>query len=95
MKNLKRVSKELGETMTEEACSSRCLEFFDTDNSVQELREMIERADTDGDGAITPEVRPTSVCMNSACIRWNRRGLLQHHDKEDVSIGLNRFLQGW
>ena len=66
MKNLKRVSKELGETMTEEACSSRCLEFFDTDNSVQELREMIERADTDGDGAITPEVRPTSVCMNSA-----------------------------
>ncbi|CAE7246221.1 Icl1e [Symbiodinium microadriaticum] len=35
LKNLKRVSKELGETMTEE-----------------ELREMIERADTDGDGLL-------------------------------------------
>mmetsp|Transcript_6406 Transcript_6406/g.8921 ORF Transcript_6406/g.8921 Transcript_6406/m.8921 type:complete len:167 (+) Transcript_6406:67-567(+) len=38
LKNLKRVSKELGETMTEE-----------------ELREMIERADSNGDGQITPE----------------------------------------
>merc|ERR1712014_202813 len=38
LKNLKRVSKELGETMTEE-----------------ELREMIERADSNGDGAITQE----------------------------------------
>merc|ERR1711879_659920 len=38
LKNLKRVSKELGETMTEE-----------------ELKEMIERADSNGDGAITPE----------------------------------------
>nr|QDO16204.1 centrin 2 [Lingulodinium polyedra]QDO16206.1 centrin 2 [Lingulodinium polyedra] len=38
LKNLKRVSKELGETMTED-----------------ELREMIERADSDGDGVITPE----------------------------------------
>ncbi|CAK9001125.1 unnamed protein product [Durusdinium trenchii] len=38
LKNLKRVSKELGETMTEE-----------------ELKEMIERADSNGDGQITPE----------------------------------------
>jgi Ca2+-binding EF-hand superfamily protein len=38
LKNLKRVSKELGETMTDE-----------------ELKEMIERADSNGDGAITPE----------------------------------------
>merc|ERR1719272_1711764 len=38
LKNLKRVSKELGETMSEE-----------------ELREMIERADSNGDGAITAE----------------------------------------
>merc|ERR1712050_751156 len=38
LKNLKRVSKELGETMSEE-----------------ELREMIERADSNGDGAITSE----------------------------------------
>mmetsp|Transcript_123425 Transcript_123425/g.356819 ORF Transcript_123425/g.356819 Transcript_123425/m.356819 type:complete len:175 (+) Transcript_123425:80-604(+) len=38
LKNLKRVSKELGETMTEE-----------------ELREMIERADSNGDGLITAE----------------------------------------
>lgn len=38
IKNLKRVSKELGETMSEE-----------------ELREMIERADANGNGQITPE----------------------------------------
>mmetsp|Transcript_25647 Transcript_25647/g.59272 ORF Transcript_25647/g.59272 Transcript_25647/m.59272 type:complete len:176 (-) Transcript_25647:91-618(-) len=38
LKNLKRVAKELGETMSEE-----------------ELREMIERADSDGDGQITRE----------------------------------------
>merc|ERR1719450_1882071 len=38
LKNLKRVAKELGETMSEE-----------------ELREMIERADSNGDGAITAE----------------------------------------
>merc|ERR1719401_2661729 len=38
LKNLKRVSKELGETMTDE-----------------ELREMIERADSNGDGMITAE----------------------------------------
>mmetsp|Transcript_65875 Transcript_65875/g.153072 ORF Transcript_65875/g.153072 Transcript_65875/m.153072 type:complete len:170 (-) Transcript_65875:189-698(-) len=38
LKNLKRVSKELGETMTED-----------------ELREMIDRADSDGDGLITKE----------------------------------------
>merc|ERR1711865_991476 len=38
IKNLKRVSKELGETMSEE-----------------ELREMIERADSNGDGNITAE----------------------------------------
>merc|ERR1719444_739788 len=38
LKNLKRVSKELGETMSEE-----------------ELKEMIERADSNGDGQITPE----------------------------------------
>merc|ERR1712217_463421 len=38
LKNLKRVSKELGETMSEE-----------------ELKEMIERADSNADGAITPE----------------------------------------
>eukprot|EP00927_Polykrikos_kofoidii_P056771 TRINITY_DN50851_c0_g1_i1.p1 TRINITY_DN50851_c0_g1~~TRINITY_DN50851_c0_g1_i1.p1 ORF type:complete len:169 (+),score=44.86 TRINITY_DN50851_c0_g1_i1:88-594(+) len=38
LKNLKRVSKELGETMSEE-----------------ELKEMIERADSNGDGAITAE----------------------------------------
>uniref|UniRef100_A0A7S3HDR8 EF-hand domain-containing protein n=1 Tax=Spumella elongata TaxID=89044 RepID=A0A7S3HDR8_9STRA len=38
LKNLKRVSKELGETMSED-----------------ELREMIERADSNGDGMITAE----------------------------------------
>jgi Ca2+-binding EF-hand superfamily protein len=38
LQNLKRVSKELGETMTE-----------------AELMEMIERADTDNDGKISPE----------------------------------------
>ena len=38
IKNLKRVAKELGETMTEE-----------------ELREMIERADSNGDGEISFE----------------------------------------
>merc|ERR1719171_1422855 len=38
IKNLKRVAKELGETMSEE-----------------ELREMIERADSNGDGQITAE----------------------------------------
>ena len=38
LKNLKRVAKELGETMTE-----------------AELLEMIERADTDQDGEISPE----------------------------------------
>jgi Ca2+-binding EF-hand superfamily protein len=38
LKNLKRVAKELGETMSEE-----------------ELREMIERADANGTGHITPE----------------------------------------
>jgi len=38
LRNLKRVSKELGETMSD-----------------AELMEMIERADTDGDGEISPE----------------------------------------
>ena len=38
LKNLRRVAKELGETMTEE-----------------ELMEMIERADSDGNGNVTPE----------------------------------------
>ena len=38
IKNLRRVAKELGETMTDE-----------------ELLEMIERADSDGDGRVTPE----------------------------------------
>lgn len=38
IKNLRRVARELGETMTDE-----------------ELLEMIERADSDGDGQITPE----------------------------------------
>merc|ERR1719271_622553 len=38
LKNLKRVAKELGETMSEE-----------------ELREMIERADSQGNGMITAE----------------------------------------
>merc|ERR1719331_1959150 len=38
LKNLKRVAKELGETMSED-----------------ELREMIERADSNGDGQITLE----------------------------------------
>jgi centrin-1 len=40
LKNLKRVARELGETMTDE-----------------ELREMIERADSNGDGEISMEVR--------------------------------------
>jgi Ca2+-binding EF-hand superfamily protein len=38
IKNLRRVAKELGETMTDE-----------------ELLEMVERADSDGDGRVTPE----------------------------------------
>lgn len=38
MKNLKRVAKELGETMSED-----------------ELREMLERADSNGDGEISFE----------------------------------------
>ena len=38
LKNLRRVAKELGETMTEE-----------------ELMEMVERADSDADGNVTPE----------------------------------------
>jgi centrin-1 len=38
IKNLRRVAKELGETMTDE-----------------ELMEMIERADSNADGAVTPE----------------------------------------
>lgn len=38
LRNLKRVAKELGETMTD-----------------AELLEMIERADTDGDGEINPD----------------------------------------
>ena len=38
LRNLKRVAKELGETMSD-----------------AELMEMIERADTDGDGEISPE----------------------------------------
>jgi len=38
IKNLRRVAKELGETMTDE-----------------ELLEMVERADSDGDGKVTPE----------------------------------------
>ena len=38
LKNLRRICKELGETMTDE-----------------ELQELIERADSDGDGQVTPE----------------------------------------
>ena len=38
IRNLRRVAKELGETMTD-----------------SELMEMIERADTDSDGEISPE----------------------------------------
>ena len=38
MKNLRRVAKELGQTMTEE-----------------ELKEMIERADSDADGKVASE----------------------------------------
>ena len=38
IKNLRRICKELGETMTDE-----------------ELQELIERADSDGDGQVTPE----------------------------------------
>ena len=58
----------------------------------QELREMIERADTDGDGAITAE--DTSLCVRSVRLRLDGLqtvpGFLQHHDKEDLSIGITR-----
>ena len=47
-KNLKRVSQELGETLTDE-----------------ELQEMIDEADRDGDGLINPEVRSTG--------EWNKQ----------------------
>ena len=43
---------------------------------------MIERADTDGDGQITPEVRQLR------CISGHRPGLLQYHDQEDRPVVL-------
>ena len=44
---------------------------------------MIERADTDGDGQITPEVRQLR-CISDA----KRPGLLQYHDQEDLPVVL-------
>ena len=62
LKNLKRVSKELGETMTEEAGppgshwdSTGTHGAVTAGMGCEELREMIERADSNGDGQITPE----------------------------------------
>ena len=49
LKNLRRVAKELGETMTEE-----------------ELMEMVERADSDADGNVTPEDFYNIMTINSS-----------------------------
>merc|ERR1719460_516536 len=57
LKNLKRVAKELGETMTDE-----------------ELREMIERADSDGDGEISVADFYTIMTKKNL-----REGLLRHN----------------
>ena len=64
LRNLKRVAKELGETMSGKYGlwhhSSICLvvrtyRIFCSHNIDAELLEMIERADTDADGEINPD----------------------------------------
>ena len=52
-RNLKRVAKELGETMTDE-----------------ELMEMIEEADRDGDGEINEEEFLRIMKKTSLCASW-------------------------
>lgn len=59
LRNLKRVAKELGETMSGKFYI-RCfiivmINDFHWNNTDAELLEMIERADTDGDGEINPD----------------------------------------
>ena len=49
-KNLKRVSQELGESLTDE-----------------ELQEMVDEADRDGDGLINPEVLQHPLHLRSKC----------------------------
>ena len=55
LRNLKRVAKELGETMSGEHVQRMFLSVLTIDCTDAELLEMIERADTDGDGEINPD----------------------------------------
>lgn len=52
LKNLRRVAKELGENMTGMFSSFRRISFYLPYTVDAELLEMIERADSDGDGEI-------------------------------------------